>query len=289
MQPAIQLYSVREMDASLPEIVRRAGAAGFRGVEFGNRIVEADTDAVAGALAETGLEVVGAHVSLSDIESDLEGLRALYEPLGCRHLIVPHVSPWSLRTEARIRRLGRRLGEATDRLAEAGFELSYHNQARDFRPPVGTPGLEALAEQSFVPGLGEKAIERLDRRLRDRVPVEETAIGRLAEATPDALGFELDLGWAAAAGYDPETVLAAFPGRTRLVHIADVAPGADGHESVRPGTGIVPFDRAAAAARRHGVEWFIYEHDQPEDAAATLRHGAEAVVPLTDAEERTTV
>ena len=69
----MQLYSVRDLPESLPDVLRRVHRAGFEGVEFADRFQEADPDALAAALEETGLDTVGVHADLETIEESLAG------------------------------------------------------------------------------------------------------------------------------------------------------------------------------------------------------------------------
>lgn len=287
MRPAIQLYSVRDVDAPLPEILRMVAAAGFEGVEFAKRLHESDTDAVAAALAETGLEPVGAHVSLSDLETRNPEMLGQFDAIDCRRLVVPHVSPTLMRTDDRIRDLGERLDRTARRLDAEGFELSYHNQYHDFTRPIGSRVLSGVVNASQVPTAGEYAVELVHNRVADTVRrpgVQATKFGKLAAATdPSLLSFEIDVGWVAAGGYDIEDVLESLDHTVWALHMNDVALTDEGeYESVRPGTGIVGFEAAARAASRHDVEWLIYENDDPDDPVATIEHGADAVLPLAE-------
>jgi len=287
MRPAIQLYSLREMDASLPEILEQVAAAGFEGVEFATMISDADTEAVAETLEATGLEPIGAHVSLSDLESMDEESIEQFQTLDCHTLVVPHISPTSIRTVQRVTEVGNRLNRTAQQLEREGFELSYHNQFHDFTRPIGSRVLSQVVEADAVPTAGEYGIELVHGRVSDtvrRASFDGTKLGHLTAVTnADLVSYELDVGWVSAGGYDPEEVLQAIDNPVWSLHLNDVAQNGSGDfESTRPGRGIVDFDHAAAAADRHGVEWLIYENDDPDDPEATIEHGADAVVPLTD-------
>jgi len=285
MRPAIQLYSLREMDEPLPEILRQVAAAGFEGVEFADRVHDADTAAVAEALAETGLEPVGAHVSLSDLEHSEPELLEQYDAIGCRTLVVPHLSSSSIRTARRLDELGDRLDRVAKRLAEDGFEVSYHNQYQDFTRPVASRVVSGFIDASAVPVAGEYGVELVYNGVKDAVrnpSLDGTKFGRLAAGTdPSLVSFEVDVGWVTAAGFDPDAVLDALDHPVWSLHLNDVAEEEGEYASTRPGSGIVDFEAAATTARRHGVEWLVYEHDDPADPAATIEHGADAVIPLT--------
>lgn len=59
VRPGIQLYTLRDVDLPLPEILDLVADAVFGGVEFAYRVARAGTDEVRSALDETGLDVAG--------------------------------------------------------------------------------------------------------------------------------------------------------------------------------------------------------------------------------------
>jgi len=59
---AVQLYTLRSLDASLPELLDRVGAVGYDGVEFAYRVRESPVEDVLAALDRNGLDAASAHV-----------------------------------------------------------------------------------------------------------------------------------------------------------------------------------------------------------------------------------
>lgn len=310
-KPAIQLYTLRDMNGSLPEIIERVADAGFKGVEFAYRFENVDPDTVAATLEETEVEPIGAHIALKDLERDLDTYVNRYEKIDCRSFVIPHLPISHFRTEQHVLDLADRLNAVGKALDDRGFELLYHNQDHDFLPLSGrTPFSRFLVHDISQNPLTSSNLERRIRRVADRftsvggmlddhafIKIEQhrdrppvpiiggTAFGRLVTATDsEYVSFEVDVGGIVAAGYDPIAVLDRLKGRVPQVHLKDVAvdraiPGA-GQTSVEPGNGDVDFTAAAAAAQEAGASWLIYEHDDPDDPAATLQNGANAVIPL---------
>ncbi|WP_158055779.1 sugar phosphate isomerase/epimerase family protein [Halorussus halophilus] len=238
MQPAIQLYTLRELDESVPELLERVGQTAFEGVEFAG-LGESDPEAVAAKLDETGLDAAAAHVGIEELEDDLEGTVETYQRLDCDTLVVPYLGEANFATEEAVADTGRRLVELAARVEELGSTLAYHNHDHEFVD------------------LGQwSAFELL---------VQETD-----------LDFELDLGWAAAAGHDPTELLSRLTGRVPVVHLKDTADS----QSVELGEGILDSEACVEAARDAGAEWLVYEHDEPDDPAASLEHGAETLAAL---------
>jgi sugar phosphate isomerase/epimerase len=295
VRPAIQLYTLRDLDESLPDVIRRVGDAGFEGVEFANRLDEAQPERVVAALAEADVEPIGAHVGLRALEADPTGRAARYAQVGVDRVVVPHLPLAHYRTPKRVSALARRLEELGARLADHGVRLVYHNQVHDFVPLRRLSALERVltAVDPYPRGASKPrtAVGLLGDRLHDAVasldrivPVERTAFGRLVDATdPEYVSFEVDVGGATAAGQNPRSVLAFTEGRTPLVHLKDTyVSGAHGPPadwtSVDPGTGDVDFEGALAAAESAGAEWAVFEHDDPGDPAVALRQGAETLL-----------
>ena len=300
MKSAIQLYTLRDLDEPLPDIIRRAGDAGFDGVEFANRLPDADPDDVVAALTEVDVEPVGAHVSLRELEANPGCCATRYAQVGVRRLAIPHLPLAHYRTPKRVDTLARRLDDLGARLADHGVDLVYHNQVHDFVRLRRLSLLERVttAVHPYAEGGGKPrtAVGLLGDRLHDSlvglddvVPVERTAFGRLVDATDQRyVSFEVDVGAATAAGQDPAEVLAFTEGRTPLVHLKDTAvDGPHGPlsdwRSVDPSTGDVDFEAALASASDHGAEWAIFEHDDPDDPVLALRQGADTLVQSVEA------
>lgn len=293
-RPAIQLYSVRDTSDSLPEVIRRVADAGFEGVEFANRFFEADVDAVAEALDETGVVPVAAHVDLSTIEAALDGDGDLFERLetvGCDRVVVPHVPARHFRTRWAVRAFSYRIADVAHELDARDVDLGYHTIRHDLYPmfprAVGTL-FEKTPLPHAVADIGARGLSRLrgaDPRFdASEIPDDSGYWNLIARTAPDDLFFEVDVGEVAAAGFDPAAAVELASGRVPLVHVRDVAPtGRFGaFESTDPGRGVVDFASVARAARANGTEWLVYEHDDPADPQETIRDGADLLLSLLE-------
>lgn len=135
------------------------------------------------------------------------------------------------------------LNDRASLLAKSGIRVGYHNHNLEFAPVGGTIGLDIL----------------------------------LAELDPKLVQLELDIGWVAAAGYDPVKLLKRLHGRVSLVHIRDMARQTPVNFeidmiTVDIGTGIIPVRRVLDAAWAAGARHFFVEQEPPfktsrEDAA----------------------
>jgi len=228
---ALGLYTLRAADPPLPEVLEAVGRAGYDGVEFAFRVEEADPVAVVDALSTTGLAVTGAHVG-PEFAERFDGLVARYRSLGCPTLVLSRLEDRHFRSADSVERAADLLSEYAERVENAGLAFQYHTHEREFRRHDG-----------------------------------EYAFDRLVAGTDD-VGFVLDAGWAAAAGADPVAVLERHGERVPAVHLADVDAAG---EQVSLGDGVLDVEGCARAAREAGVEWLVYEHDDPADPLAEMR------------------
>lgn len=239
MRTAINLYSVRELDGTMDEILDRVAAAGYDGVQFSGGLRGATPEAVRQKLDAEGLAAAPAHVGIGRLEDELDETVPTYaETIGCDGAVVPALGEKNFASPTAVDAAARRLSEVGNRFADLDWRLHYHNHAFEF---VDLDG--------------------------------ETAFDRLLERADETVGVELDVGWALAGGEDPALLLSRLGERVDLVHMKDVDV-----ETCSPceiGEGDVDMQACADAAREVGAEWLIYEHDTPADPASSIDIGAD--------------
>lgn len=129
------LFTVRALDEPLSETLERIADMGYEGVEFVDRIhSDIEVEPVVETLDDTGLEPLGAHVWLHQLEDDLPTLVERYGALGCDTFVVPYHPESNFRTVKRMRRLVERLNSVAERVDERGFDLLYHPNHWDLIP-----------------------------------------------------------------------------------------------------------------------------------------------------------
>ncbi|KAB1198339.1 MULTISPECIES: sugar phosphate isomerase/epimerase [Haloferax] len=247
MDFGIQLYSLRNLDEPTGSLVERAADAGFDGVEFAGLD---DDEHTRTALDETGLTAPSAHVPIEELESDLDAVCERYGALGVETLVVPYLPPEEFADADTVDETAHRLDDLTARCDDRGFRLLYHNHEHELQTVAGEPALDRLAEESGV-------------------------------------GFELDLAWILAAGYDPADYLDRYADRTPLVHLKDVVLDSSADRGGRPvelGAGELDVDGCLAAASDEFVEWVIVEHDDPENPAEFCQSAGAAIADLRSEE-----
>lgn len=241
MKTAIQLYTLRDLDHSLPDLLELVAETDFDGVEFAG-LDGTDPDEVTATLSKTGLGVAGAHVPIEELTENFEETVETYRAIGCETLVVPLLEADQFQSVEAVAETAQQLDDLAHRLLAMDMRLCYHNHDFEFA-----------------------SVDNGD------------AFDRLVAETAD-VGFELDVGWAKAAGRDPVALLAHLSGRVPLVHLKDVA--VESSDPIELGDGDLELAANASAARRAGAEWLIYEHDDPDNPEASLFHGAEMLESL---------
>ncbi|GAA0226275.1 sugar phosphate isomerase/epimerase family protein [Haladaptatus pallidirubidus] len=187
-QTAIQLYSLRELDESLLDLLARVGETEFDGVEFAGLGDVSPAD-VAETLDEVGLGAAGAHVPFDELDANPGDVVETYEMVGCDRLVVPYLDESYFDSEETAIETAHRLDDLAERVERRGAELHYHNHAHEFVEIGDRAAFDAFIAESKV-------------------------------------NIELDVGWVVAAGRDPVSLLDRLAGRVPLVHLKDTADGA---------------------------------------------------------------
>lgn len=246
MQTGINLFTLSDLKEShtLPEVLELCAEAGYDGVEFLHRFPEADLSAVERTLDKTGLDVPGAHlgpfIGLDEQPVELRETVESYAAVGCDSLSISVGNQEHLADPDRIVETARKLESLADTANDYGIDFLYHNHHWEFQPPQGS---------------------------------DETIFDLLVAELDDSVGFELDIGWVAAGGDDPLARIDQLGDRIEILHVKDV--DLDAKQSVEIGAGDVDLSACVEWARDLGVEWFIYEHDEPDDPLASLDTGAD--------------
>ncbi len=184
---AIQLYTLRELDESLPDLLARVGETDFDGVEFAG-LGDSDPGDVANALDDAGLGVAGAHVSIEELEADPASVIEKYRTVGCDRFVVPYLDESNFDSERTAIETARRLDDLAEQVEASGGTLCYHNHDHEFVEIGDRSGFDVFLSESNV-------------------------------------GIELDVGWVDAAGRDPVSLLDRLADRVPLVHLKDTADG----------------------------------------------------------------
>ncbi len=232
---ALQLYTVRAMEAPEEEVLAHVAEAGYSYVETVHPANRAASEWKQ-ALANHGLSVISGHVPVEAFDEDLEGTIQLYADLGTRIVAIPIPDRrlWEGEgTASDWQRMGEQLNPLGEACKAAGLYLLYHNHWQEMAV------------------FGDKlAIDLL-----------------LNETDPEYVGFEPDFAWIVKGGADPVALLRKYSGRCPCVHMKDLAPQGTNEDQMGladVGHGELDWVRILPAAKEAGAEWYIVEHDMPK-------------------------
>lgn len=246
VRPAIQLYTLRELDASLSETLHRVADTTYEGVEFAG-FGEETPEAIADTLCDTGLEAVGAHVPLETLRTEYEETVEMYRTVECDRIIIPTYKEEGFMSESAIAATAEELSSVIEQLADDGFEVYYHNHAYEFVDVDGP---------------------------------FETAYDAFASKTDSRLGLEFDVGLACHGGVDPTTYLERYADRITLMHLTDTIPDDEETLHVELDDGVVDLTACVQVAVDTDVEWIIHENGLTTDPATTLSLSTDRVRDL---------
>jgi len=182
----------------------------------------------ASALKERGIRAVAGHYGPELYEDDkFEDFIAHAKLFGLEMFIMPWIHPDDLVDYDTTLKAAKKLDALAEKLAKHGYPLLFHNHMTEF----------------------------------DTIHNGKTVMDILYENTT-LLGFELDLGWAHAAGCDLVPFINKLGSRIKTLHIKDVNAE---KIPVEVGTGLVNMKEALDAAVAVGVKYGIVEQDVATD------------------------
>jgi sugar phosphate isomerase/epimerase len=252
----LQLYTLGpEVAANLDGALAAVAAIGFRAVQpssyFGRTPAE-----LRAAIDRAGLMCRSVHIQPPRLDDDLNRMAADIRTLGATEaaLSVPAIPARLGSAPAPGENGGAFLRRVTAQLTaddwkmnadllnakgavlkKAGVALGYHNHNFEFAPLAGgATGFEVL----------------------------------LCSTDPALVSFELDVGWAAAAGVDPLALLARHKGRFSLMHVKDLRASTRPNYALQMdptevGAGTVDWARVLPAGYAAGVRGFYVEQEPP--------------------------
>ncbi len=224
----LQLYTVRDVfPGDVNGVLEMLARYGYGEVETAG-YADRDPADLRAVLDDLGLAAPSAHVPLDALRADLDGALDVARTMGHRYVVVPWLAPEQRPGRDGYLALADEINTMGERASAAGLTMAYHNHDFEF----DTFGTDRPAYFDFV--------ERLD---------------------PDLVALELDLFWAAVAGYDPVALFERYPGRFPLWHVKD-GRGPDMTQTV-VGAGTMDWPRIFAASETAGLEHAFIEADSP--------------------------
>ena len=247
----LQLYTVRaELQKDFEATLAKVAAIGYQEVELAGLFDRRATE-IRAALQRSGLRGISSHVSYGVLGDQWPGIVEWARAIGLQHLVVVSIDPASRTQPGVWQRAAEQFNRAGDICKSAGIKLAYHNHLFEFARAAG-----AMPRPYHL----------------------------LAEATdPSLVSLQMDLCWITAAGEEPRTYLARYPGRFVSVHVKDlkrlpVRPSREGdvpdREAILPdladvGHGVIDWRAILPQCWSAGVRHYFVEHDTPEDPMAS--------------------
>jgi sugar phosphate isomerase/epimerase len=232
----LELYSVRdELARDLPKTLQTVAGFGYQVVEFYSpyfKWTPAYAKDVRAQMDDLGLRCYSTHNGFESFTPGENAAHAieLNQILGTRYIVLAS-APGGTKGVEGWKNLCAQLTDATQQLKPHGLSAGYHNHQAEW----------AKLEN------GQRIIELI------------------AANTPQEFVLQLDVGTCEEAGADPVAWVKANPGRIRVMHLKDWAPGGRADEKgyrVLFGEGITPWKELLAAAESvGGVEYFLIEQE----------------------------
>jgi sugar phosphate isomerase/epimerase len=232
----LELYSVRgELGRDLPNTLKAVAGFGYEVVEFYSpyfKWTPVYAKDVRARLDDLGLRCYSTHNGFESFRAGENLARAieLNQILGTRCVVLAS-APGGTKGVEGWKQLCDQLTEAAQQLKPHGLSAGYHNHAAEWA--------------------------KLDNGQR--------IIELIAANTPKEFVLQLDVGTCEEAGADPVAWVKANPGRIRIIHLKDWAPGGRADEKgyrVLFGEGMTPWKELLAAAESvGGLEFLLIEQE----------------------------
>ncbi|WP_257345909.1 sugar phosphate isomerase/epimerase family protein [Pseudalkalibacillus decolorationis] len=222
---AAQLYTVRdELKKDLPFVFRELKKMGWAGVQLSGLPQGYNPQEIASLLKETGLGTAGMHISLEQLENDLESVLEEATLYNTKDIVCPYL-PGGFQNPEGYLSVRNKLNEIADKAK--GFRISYHNHAFEFDTEVN----------------GKSALEYL-----------------LEPTVENQLLAEIDVFWVKKGGEDPLSFIQPYANRMPIIHLKDMT-GDEKQTFAEVGAGIIDFEPILKWCEQSGVEWYSVEQD----------------------------
>jgi len=222
---ALQLYSVRnDCEEDLKSVLEAVAKMGYDGVEFAGYYGH-EAPAIREMLDDVGLVCCGGHLGLNTLMGDeLAKTMEFNRILGNKNLVVPGLPAEYRESRQAWLETAKLFNELSDKVAEDGFLVGYHNHAVEFTEMDGE-----LPWDTFFGNTKQEVI------------------------------MQLDTGNAVHGGGDPIPYVAKYPGRAITVHLKEYSATND---KALIGEGDTDWAKLFELCETTGgTEWYIVEQE----------------------------
>jgi sugar phosphate isomerase/epimerase len=226
---AVQMYTLRNLiknQSDFLDVTKQVAQIGYQGIEITDMRSILPADQLRARMSELGLQIVGVHVPIEQLENNLDLVTTYYAAAGVHHIIMPWLSEDRRRSGDDWLRIARELSKIADRLNRRGLLFSYHNHDFEFAKHDGKTGMDII----------------------------------LKNTPPEKMRWEADVYWLQFAGMDPVATIRQHSNRISLLHCKDMAAG-PAKRFAPVGTGILDWLNIFQAASAAHIQWMIVEQD----------------------------
>lgn len=224
MKYGLQVYTVRDaITADFDAAFKAVKDAGYEYIELPH-LFSKSADELKKYFDTVGLKVASIMFSPAQLENEKEMIISACKTLGCRFAVCPAIAG-EFRNIEGFTRHAEMLDAAAEKLKSAGITLAYHNHAFEFdKLPDGRCGYDILF------------------------------------GCTKTMSFEPDVYWLAFGGQDPLAMMRKLQGRMPIVHLKDMAAGAE-KKFCEVGCGVLSMNDIIALAKKMNVEFAFVEQD----------------------------
>jgi sugar phosphate isomerase/epimerase len=226
----------KELEGDWKSILRKTVEFGFSEIEIGDYLGESASTFLE-YCKEIGLTPVAGGIDFNASDEDsLKRIDALKE-LGLKYAVV--YWPWMTGGPFKLidcKRSVDRLNSLGDLCYKNGLILCWHNHDKEFLPMDEGLPFDFLMNHT------------------------ETSLVKC----------EMDIYWVKKGGADPLAILKQYPGRIKILHVKDMAPGIT-QDFACPGNGIIDFPSIFTEAYKQDIAHYFVECDQVPDGMACLQ------------------
>lgn len=133
MKIAIQLYTLRDVNITFPEVLKKVKSFGYDGVEFAG-FHDMSAYVLKSLLDELHLEALASHTSFKLLSEQIDQVITYNKILGNKNIVIPYTEIKDLKSYDFILP---KLKLITNHLNQEGFNVYYHNHVDEFNKVGG--------------------------------------------------------------------------------------------------------------------------------------------------------
>lgn len=227
---AAQLYTLREFLQTPEDLelsLRKVKQIGYDAVQVSG-IGPIEASLVQEITEELGITVCATHVAFGRLKEELNEVIRIHRLWNCEYVGLGSMPQEYRTSQDGYRAFIRDFSEIGRELEANGLHLVYHNHNFEFEKFDGVTGMELI----------------------------------LAAAGPETYSLELDTFWIQAGGGSVTDWIERSAGRTKVVHLKDMAIVSGQQVFAEIGEGNLPWGSLIQVCRDSGVEWYVVEQDE---------------------------